>query len=76
MHRFQNKLTMEDVERIRMLFLDGRSGRSIARDYDVTHVSIYNILKGKTYDRVKTERIAPVKELTFEIVKGVVVRFE
>jgi hypothetical protein len=67
---------MEDVERIRMLFLDGRSGRSIARDYDVTHVSIYNILKGKTYDRVKTERTAPVKEVTFEIVKGVVVRFE
>jgi len=44
-------LTMEKRE-IRQRYREGESGYSINRDYDVSTVTIYNVIKGRKYSDV------------------------
>jgi hypothetical protein len=46
------KLTEDDVRRIRLLLLDGRSTRSIARDFGVSGSAIWAISAGKSWAHI------------------------
>lgn len=45
----KNKLSEDDVRRIRKLIADGTAISAIARQYSVTHASIYEIRKGNNW---------------------------
>ena len=47
--RSRRSLTMEDAIKIRQLKVNGHSYRAIAKEYSISHGSIINIVKGRTY---------------------------
>lgn len=51
--RLERKLNESKVKEIRQLYSQGNSLRKLAKLYDVSHVNISNVVKGKFYKRVK-----------------------
>ena len=51
--RGKRKLTEDDVREIRARSANGEKNGAIAKDYEVTHACVYNILKGNSWKHVK-----------------------
>jgi hypothetical protein len=49
---YNAKLTEEDVREIRLRYTNGESGYEISKDYEVSNVTIYDIIKGRKYSDV------------------------
>lgn len=56
------KLSEEDVLVIKAHLREGASYLSLAKDFDVSHVSIHNIAKGKTWKHVREELEPDISE--------------